>query len=325
VQEFPDEMQGRMGEVMILQEDPFDDKGKPKSRTKIVADAVGNQYILIQEDSANATLNSVEEKILTLADRLDSLCLMMAHGVEVSENKDPLGLRRLAMGVLTLLDVKNQPPNTPLASRAWKKIFSLHTLVELGLQNLRLNLTPEKHSEAKEKICSFIGERLKGILQSQGFESETILVVESRLAQDGFSKTCFTLEDLKNNITHSAFFEAREIQKRLKNTLKNIDLQKLPPIKSELLLEDCEAVLFSKIQLMESQQNTQENTRALQALEKLNAAFLTPLETFFKGVMVFDKENLSFQENRLALLAKIYAFYAQWGDFSHLSQLKSGL
>ena len=114
VKEFPS-LQGKAGGLLLKE------KGYPEEVWK----AVYEHYnpVNVEEDLPT----SISGRILSLSDRLDSLCGAMATGQEFSGTKDPFGLRRLGNTIVKLLVEGNLP-------------FSLEDLLE---QTLLLHVPEE--------------------------------------------------------------------------------------------------------------------------------------------------------------------------------------
>ncbi|MFZ9521684.1 MAG: glycine--tRNA ligase subunit alpha [Silvanigrellaceae bacterium] len=95
VQEFPDEMQGLMGGILVREQKLFG------GNCERVSAAIAEHYA---PTGASSSLPQTElGRILSLADKLDSLVVLVGHGTDVKGNKDPFALRRTALAVLRLL------------------------------------------------------------------------------------------------------------------------------------------------------------------------------------------------------------------------------
>ena len=105
-----------------------------------------------------------------------------------------------------------------------------------------------------------------------------------------------------------------EAAKRVNNILKKADFTP-GPAKENLLELPAEKALFDTVQTVEKQvaalPQTTDKNGYLNRL-KTCTAFQTPLETFFKEVMV-NAEDAAVRNNRLALLARVRACLAQTG------------
>jgi glycyl-tRNA synthetase beta chain len=90
VGEFP-ELQGVMGRYYALQ----------SGETDTVAQAIGDHYL--PAFSGDQLPSNGIGKVVSLADRLDTLTGIFAAGLKPTGNKDPFALRRAALGLIRIL------------------------------------------------------------------------------------------------------------------------------------------------------------------------------------------------------------------------------
>jgi glycyl-tRNA synthetase beta chain len=105
--------------------------------------------------------------------------------------------------------------------------------------------------------------------------------------------------------------------KRIRNILKNIDRNHIGQVDSSLFKEAAEKALHSALEnLYNDVENLFKENKYEQALNKL-ADLRQPVDNFFDGVMVMDK-NEKLKANRIALLSRIDALFMHVADFSRL-------
>ena len=69
--------------------------------TEVVSKAIAEHYLPTQ--SRGALPQTTTGTVLSLADKMDSLCGLFAIGEKISGSQDQFGLRRMALGILHIL------------------------------------------------------------------------------------------------------------------------------------------------------------------------------------------------------------------------------
>ena len=149
VGEFP-ELQGVMGRYYASQsgEEPE------------VASAIGDHYR--PAFSGDRLPSSKTGKVVSLADRLDTLTGIFACGLKPSGNKDPFALRRAALGLIRIL----------LDGELDIELDKTLAIAALAVQD-QLPVTPDVLLELRQ----FILERLKHHLRDQGYDTSMVNAV----------------------------------------------------------------------------------------------------------------------------------------------------
>jgi glycyl-tRNA synthetase len=299
VQEFPDEMQGVMGGVLVEAQNPCG----PWS--SLVALAIKDQYkpSSLGEEDVPRTLSGC---FLALSDRLDSLCVMMNHGYEVKGSKDPFGLRRLALGILRLLGLNAPKRSLP---------FSLNEVLSCTFE------TMAQHGfsvHAEEKIKAFISDRLKVVLR-QEFEHSLVEALERQFFSKPLMSLQTLLKELKVTIDSSSgsLKDVVFASKRLKNIL-NGRTDGLKEVDINLFKEPSETKLWQVFLNLKNKDLETSLEDYLHALKPLSDT----LEEYFKNVIVLDKDE-TLKRNRLSLLLKIDSWLNEVCEFSAL-QITTG-
>lgn len=304
VQEFPDEMQGIMGGVLVRHQIPFG------ASSEAIAEAIGTHY---EPRSAQAALPPTAlAQVVALADKLDSLCLMMNHGAELKGNKDPFGLRRLAIGILRLLGME-EGDRTHVT-------LTLDEALRQGLEELGAAGRAVK-ADTHAKVRAFLLARLKAAWR----EKYTPFAVEAALADTGGMTLprarllVKATEVALRQTGEGSLLAALAPYRRSRNlTLElPVDAATRLSVDAKLFSHACEDALYQKVTTTESR------VRGLLASDDFEgyfaelAALGKPLAAFFEGVMVLDKDPKA-RENRLALLLRIRKIYETVADFSQV-------
>ncbi|MGI9069988.1 MAG: glycine--tRNA ligase subunit beta [Bryobacteraceae bacterium] len=255
---------------------------KAQGESEAIATAIYDHYKpLSMRDSIPRTL---ESQVVALADKLDTLRECFKIGLVPSGSKDPFALRRAAQGVIRIL----------FEARLDIYLFYLPFVKDT---ELRL----------------FLGERVEYYLRE--IKNYTYDEVKAVLA------TVVTLADLADRL--EAVHEVRATPdfeplaasfKRIKNILKQAQVENAFPPNVEMLSPGAERDLYSAFQSVTSTVSQTTDYRA-----KLSAiASLRPhVDLFFDKVLVNDPDP-EIRQNRLALLHSLLTAFSNIADFSEI-------
>ncbi|MEW6313024.1 MAG: glycine--tRNA ligase subunit beta [Pseudomonadota bacterium] len=287
VGEFP-ELQGIMGRYYALHD------GEPRE----VADAIEAHYHPRYADDALPRDNV--GAAVALADKLDTLVGIYGIGLVPTGDKDPFGLRRLALGVLRIL---------------FEKVLPLDVVHLLQLAKAQYASEVLTDSVAVD-VHDFMLERLKNYLREQGYEFDEIdAVLAQRPARiDLVGQKLKAVQAFKKLPEAAALAAAN---KRIQNILKKTEAPQAAP---DLALMQAQAerdLLAATTHLapaVESLMQSGDYTDALCALAKVRAQ----VDSFFDDVMVMVDEPL-LRNNRLALLNQLAGLMNRVADISRLA------
>ncbi|MDI9501637.1 MAG: glycine--tRNA ligase subunit beta [Tissierellia bacterium] len=139
---------------------------KESGESDVVARAISEHYLPNQ--SRGALPETTTGLVISLADKLDSLCGLFAAGEKISGSQDQFGIRRMTLGVLHIL-ISN------------KLDLSLDTLIRdslYGYVDEKVLVFP--YEETKDRILQFFRARLRNRLTEDGYRYD---VVDSVLAR----------------------------------------------------------------------------------------------------------------------------------------------
>ena len=261
---------------------------------------------------------------LALADRLDTLCACIDAGNQPTGSRDPLGLRRAALGMHRIL-----------IEGKYHKTLCLKKLIADTTATLYKGQTT-----LGSQVFDFMYERFKVWLrQSRQLPSSLIDAVCYNLSsydggRDFKSHDCTLCLEQMHEFSHKAVFkELVSLHKRLRNilykdksstpnnpqTLKSI----LP--KPEHFKHSTEHDLFqslTNIQKSLASMRRDPNFNYADALDLL-ARLAPPVESFFAQVMVMDADKI-LRENRLAMLYQLECCLQDIANFSAIN-IKDGV
>lgn len=271
------DLQGIMGGHYLRQAEPD---------SAAIADAIASQYR--PAGPAEDIPESAIGQLLSLADKLDTLCGYFSVGNIPTASKDPYGLRRAALGVLRILIEGGHD-------------LSMHTLIDA-------TEFPLDESQ-REQLISFIHDRLRGLLIDRELPSQVVAAVLN--AASG------PLDALKRAEAVAGFMATPEgdalaaSSKRVRNILSSTDEQISSDVDSALFELPAESALDSALSALQQSADYSEGLAALATLQ-------APIDTFFESVMV-NADDAKVRENRLALLARFDGACSKLADFAVLA------
>jgi glycyl-tRNA synthetase beta chain len=285
VGEFP-ELQGTMGRYYALNDGLNSD----------VADAIEDHYK--PRFAGDALPRSAVGLAVALADKLETLAGMFGIGNLPTGDKDPFALRRHALGVVRMLADKELP-------------LDLDVLVHTAGQAFG-----DKIEDASAALLDFIFDRLAGSLREQGYSAQEVDAVLALRPQQ--------LGDVARRLVAVRVFAAlpqapalAAANKRIANILKKVE-EVDAHVSQVLLKEPAEIALYSAMNLVLPQAQTQfeagDYTDSLQTL----AALREPVDAFFDSVMV-NADELDLRLNRQGLLKSLHVAMNRVADLSRLA------
>jgi glycyl-tRNA synthetase beta chain len=231
-----------------------------------------------------------------LADKLDAIVGMYSIGQVPTGDKDPLGLRRQALGIVRMLIERSLQLN--LGS----------DLLEPALTQLHLAATGQLYDE----LFAFIQDRLRSYLRERDFLPDEI---ESVINQTPYLNEMIPLLDAAK--AFKSIPEGRTLaaaHKRIRNILKTAGSFGQAEPQLEIMQEPAERELLLALRQAPGSFHIDQATQRLRDL----ALFGPKVDAFFDQVMVMDKDELQ-KNNRIALLRRLEHLMNQVVDISKLA------
>lgn len=322
VGEFP-KLQGIMGREYALKSGEAPD----------VADAILEHYMPV---SAGSELpKSMTGAIISIADKMDTICGCFSVGLIPTGGTDPYGLRRQALGIMAIIIDKSLV--LPIDKLIYKSI-ELHEInitrhIAKSLKNpydeeeLKNRLMKHK-TDIKNNIIAFFKERLRNYLLTKGFYYDTRTqlhkaiysydTVDAVLSAPWYDindavQRVKALEGFKKNPACSLLTIAF---KRVSNILKGYGFKDERPDTS-LFSEPFEKELFNLTEKIAPDIDKFWKQGDYEKVFETLASLKGTIDTFFDKVMVMvDDEKVC--KNRLILLNMVRNLYYQIADLSKL-------
>lgn len=281
------ELQGVMGREYALLD----------GETKAVAQAIDEHYMpRFAGDNQPA---SVAGRIVSLADKIDTIVGTFSRGLIPTGSQDPFALRRQALGIVNML-------------KEAQYHISLSQLVAKAMELLKI-ADAGQQAKLQNDVADFMKLRLKNVLADAGIRYDVVDAV------------FVTVDDI-----YGVFLRAQAVNEAVKQDMeKNIqafvrtgniarkaeDVQ--AAVEADLLAEQVEKDLCKAYEAAsakaEKEIAAQDYAGAIATLSQLAA----PIDAFFDGVMVMDKDE-KIKNNRLGLLKLVDNLVCQVADFSKI-------
>jgi glycyl-tRNA synthetase beta chain len=281
------ELQGIMGREYALL----------SGENPVIARAIYEHYLPI---AAGGDLPQTDEgAIVGIADKVDTITGFFGVGLPPTGTADPYALRRQALGVINIILAKRYP-------------LTLDFLIDESLKLLDGSIKKQA-ADIKKDVLEFFAGRYQNQLISQGYAYDT---VDAVLAA-GLTDLVVTSEKIKalQAFRTNPEFEPISIAfKRVDNILKDFDN---PKVDIALFVNDAERNFYSAANEIKEQiiGGIEKNDYNL-ALKEM-ARLRPPVDAFFDGVMVMDKDE-KVRFNRLSLLSEISAVFHKIADYSKI-------
>jgi glycyl-tRNA synthetase beta chain len=288
VQEFPT-LQGLMGREYALRdgEDPE------------VAEAIFEHYL--PNRAGGGLPASSPGAILSVADKLDTICGCFAVGLTPTGAADPFALRRGALGIINIF-----------LDRGWT---GLESLMDRSLE-LLAPWAKRPARETKAAVLDFFRVRLKGLMTGRGLSADTaeaVLVLHGHEPLAAFSRA-LALESLK---TREGFKDLVQVFKRVVNIIKKFGAHEDFTDWSRLS-QEAEKTLLSRVEKLEQKSAGLIADGYFDGLVNDIADLRGPVDHFFERVLVDDPDP-QVKEARIALLSRLGRLFEEVADFSRLN------
>jgi glycyl-tRNA synthetase beta chain len=285
VGEFPS-LQGIMGRVYALHD----------GEKAEIAQAIEEHYLPVR--AGGEIPQSLLGALVGIADRLDTLVGCFAIGEKPTGNKDAFGLRRQAIGLISIV-------------KGLQVAFSLRDMAQAALQGYEGVV--EGDPKVVDEVVEFIRHRFENDLVSGGLPQE-LVEAATTVAFDDLVDCLKRIEALDQIRGQESFRVLAGSFKRIRNIVKD---NKATEVHRDLLSESAEHQLFAALNDVQAKAgpliDRQEYGQALLALLEMKE----PVDQFFDQVMVMA-EDAAVRQNRLNLLTAFGELVLSVGDISRM-------
>ena len=280
------ELQGVMGREYALLD----------GESKAVAQAIDEHYMpRFAGDSQPA---SVAGRIVSLADKIDTIVGTFSRGLIPTGSQDPFALRRQALGIVNML-------------KEAQYHISLSQLVAKAMELLKI--ADDKQSKLQNDVADFMKLRLKNVLADAGIRYDVVDAVFVTIDDiyGVFLRAQAVNEAVQQDMekTIQAFVRTGNIARKAEDVAAVVDAG----LFADKVENDLYAVYEKAAAESDKQIAAQDYAGAIVTLKELAA----PIDAFFDGVMVMDKDA-KVKANRLGLLKLVDNLICRIADFSKI-------
>jgi glycyl-tRNA synthetase beta chain len=250
---------------------------------------------------------TITGSVLSIADKIDSICGCFSVELTPTGASDPYALRRQGIGNIQIM-------NDKVFS------FSLRKLIKKSLSQFEIKNSDELKA-LTQKVYSFLQNRIIQLLADQGYAKDTITAVVD-VSIDHVPNLWSRLEALESLKAKPDYEPLTVAFKRVVNILKKSGKQKGPErlgkVTENLFEHESESALFAAYQKVEKKVSEAMDKGLFEKALQDIATLRGPVDAFFDGVMVLA-EDQNVRRNRMALLEHIATLFGKFADFSKLS------
>jgi glycyl-tRNA synthetase beta chain len=289
VGEFP-ELQGRVGGLLLLAEGEAESVGR----------AVYSHYQPTGTDDPIPP--SPEGCVVSLADKLDTTCRLLAAGERPRGSKDPYGLRRAANGILRILVETGWP-------------ICLQELLEL--------------LAGDAGTAAFLRDRLVGFFRERDFTiNEIQAVIRPRVSENEvlswpLADFVARLEAIQTVRGRADFRSLVKLTERVDTiVVKNVEVVKTISADGPSTFEETHDTAIRLQGLVDESalhMDEQSHSAAYAGIVTSLARFVDPVEQFFADVLVIDKKNPAATRWRYGLLSRLRDLLTRYFDIRELA------
>ena len=270
--------------------------------TPQVAQAIGQHYQ--PRFAGDALPDTTVGKLVALADKLDTICGLFAVGQGPTGSSDPFALRRSAIGIVNMLE----------AGLA----ISLAAAIDESLASFAAQGVAFDAAAVRAEVVDFFVTRTKVMLRDAGVNADTIDAVLAAGVEEPavISQRAHALEDARANDAET--FDNLATAYARANNLRKPELGE--DVDDALLTEPERALAGAVATAEQAVASALASDDFAAALSQL-AALRAPIDGFFADVMVMD-EDAALRDNRLRLLNRFVAVFANVADFGKMAKSK---
>ena len=270
--------------------------------TPQVAQAIGQHYQ--PRFAGDALPDTTVGKLVALADKLDTICGLFAVGQGPTGSSDPFALRRSAIGIVNMLEA-----GLPI---------SLAAAIDESLASFAAQGVAFDAAAVRAEVVDFFVTRTKVMLRDAGVNADTIDAVLAAGVEEPavISQRAHALEDARANDAET--FDNLATAYARANNLRKPELGE--DVDDALLTEPERALAGAVATAEQAVAAALESDDFAAALSQL-AALRAPIDGFFADVMVMD-EDAALRDNRLRLLNRFVAVFANVADFGKMAKSK---
>ncbi len=240
-------------------------------------------------------------RLVAIADKLDTIVGMYAAGMPPTGSADPYGLRRGSIGILQMI-----LDGVPL---------TLNAALSAALDGFESRLPQMDREAVARDVSDFIRGRFEVLLRDRDVAYDTVAAVLMVAGDDPADALARSLALQAARDSDPETFEDLSVAF---TRAKNLSEPSLGTATTRPIMGAEEAALLDAIESAEAAVTELIGDRSYPQLLEQYAALRIPVDDFFEKVLVMDPDE-ALRSNRLRLLNRFVALFAQFADFSAIS------
>ena len=290
VGEFP-KLQGVMGRIYARE------AGEPPEVSQAIEEHYRPTY------SGGVLPKTLTGAVVSIADKLDSICGFFSVGLIPTGASDPYALRRQGIGVIQIMNANGF---TFSLSDAVERSLLLYEIEDI---NRRLSF--------RGQVLDFLRNRINRMLVGEGYAKDMVQAV-THMSVDHVPNVWHRVRALKTLKSKADFDALAGTFKRVGNIIRKAGIEDAGPVAEDLFEEKSESSLHSACQQVTRQVSENLHNKDFDGALLKVAALKKPVDIFFDDVMVMA-EDRALRNNRLALLRQVAELFDQFADFSRIA------
>ncbi len=302
-----DLLTGIVGEFPTLQGIMGGEYAAHDGESLVVSAAIREQYM--PRAMEGELPESLAGKVLSLADRLDSIAGFFLVGLVPSGSEDPFALRRHATAIVRILIESRLRVNLALAVQAAQE----------ALANQPVTAAPQTGKGGAPDVIGFVFERVRYYGRSTHQLRDDVMEAVLKSVDRGSIDMVDLFDKMKalQQITVRAEFDPLIVGFKRAHRLTDKEQWDRKPVESSVFREAAEAALHDTVRTShEDYRRAMSNGQYGQALDVL-VRMKGPIDDFFNAVMVNDQDP-AIRGNRLSLLKEVDDLFMSFADFSQI-------
>ena len=310
VGEFPS-LQGVMGKTYAAHD------GEPVE----VCDAIGEYYQPRTPD--DEVPKTIVGRLLSIADRLDTLAAFFYAGIVPSGSEDPFGLRRSAFGLVRIVVEAGMTLHLGDILRQAEQLLNRQGVnvarQPAGDSRLNASGTTAGNEAFRSSVLGFLLDRLRFYGRTASGYREDVVesIIQGPHGADGDLRDLFLRMDALQTVTKRQEFDPLLIGFKRAHRIVEKEAWTSRDVNAERLTHPTERALHQAVETIRRAVDQSLASGDYHGALKRLIDLKRPIDQFFEGVLVNDPEPET-RANRLSLLRQVDDLFSSFGDLSQI-------
>ena len=309
VGEFPS-LQGVMGKTYAAHD------GEPVE----VCDAIGEYYQPRTPD--DEVPKTIVGRLLSIADRLDTLAAFFYAGIVPSGSEDPFGLRRSAFGLVRIVVEAGMTLHLGDILRQAERLLNrqgVNVAPQPAGDSRNASGTTAGNEAFRSSVLGFLLDRLRFYGRTASGYREDVVesIIQGPHAADGDLRDLFLRMDALQTVTKRQEFDPLLIGFKRAHRIVEKEAWTSRSVNAERLTHPTERALHQAVETIRRAVDQSLASGDYHGAVKRLIDLKRPIDQFFEGVLVNAPEPET-RANRLSLLRQVDDLFSSFGDLSQI-------